>query len=170
LAKKETILQYNGPIQYDTVSHLIRQLQDEFDERGLSITVYKKVLVVMIELLENIYKYCDEKCMEANFKLDAQPHILVEEEAGIFYIQAGNPLLKADGKKLRKYIDTINSFDKEGLLELYKHTITNGKFSEKGGAGLGLMEIARIAHDPIHYLFRPINAYHEYYSIRASVK
>jgi hypothetical protein len=170
LTNRETILYHKGPVKYDTVSQLIRHLQDEFDRRELSITVYKKVLVVMIEMLENIYKYCDENCMDSKLNDRLLPEIVIEQLADIFYIRAGNPVVKADSISLKQRIETINALDKEELLELYKQTITNGRFSKKGGAGLGLMEIARIANDIISYSFDPLDPDHDYYTINASVK
>jgi len=40
---------------------------------------------------------------------------------------------------------------------LYRQTITNGKFTDKGGAGLGLIEMAKITNNPIKYRFESIN-------------
>jgi hypothetical protein len=74
-----------------------------------------------------------------------------------FYIEAGNPILKDDIDGLQQKLDRINNLDKHGLKELYKDTITNGRFSVKGGAGLGFIEMAKLSGERLTYNFEKID-------------
>jgi len=58
---------------------------------------------------------------------------------------------------LTKILDHINTLDKEGLKELYKTQMREGRLSEKGGAGLGFIDIARKTGRKLHYHFLPID-------------
>ena len=48
---------------------------------------------------------------------------------------------------------------------MYKQIITNGQFSEKGGAGLGLVEMAKITDQKIEYSFSEINGKFDYFRL-----
>jgi hypothetical protein len=168
LEKENTVLHYKGAIEYETVNTLIRQLQDEFSRRNYPITLYKRILVVMIELLENIYKYCDPQCL-SEFSDNSYPEILIQRNKDHFIIRASNPLLNKHRKKLEKRLDILNSLNRSGLMEAYKKTITNGTFTEKGGAGLGLLEIAKISALPLKYSFTSIDDSHTMYMIEVAI-
>ncbi len=168
MGTENRILFYKGIIEYKIVNSLIKQLQDEFSKRSLPIQLYKKALVAMIEMLENIYKYCDAGCVE---KIDPKylPEIDIRKEGDKFILMAANPILVESGKALHEKLKELTKFNHAEVLEVYKKTLMNGMFSDKGGAGLGLLEIARIASGQITYSFQPIDAEHEYYTIQVSV-
>jgi len=166
--KTEPIIHFKGAIAYETVNKLIRQLQDEFSKRNFPIKLYKRILVVMIELLENIYKYCDAKCL-SEYTDESFPEILIEKSEDFFIIRASNPLTHDKAKKLEERLNLMNSLDRSGLMETYKKTITNGTFNEKGGAGLGLLEIAKISALPLKYSFLPIDKLHSTFMIEVAI-
>jgi hypothetical protein len=168
LEKEISILHYKGAIEYETVSLLIRKLQDEFSERNFPITLYKRILVVMIELLENINKYCDPLCL-SNFSKETYPEILIKSNKDHFILRASNPIFIKHEKKLHQRLDRINSLTRSGLMEEYKKTITDGTFTEKGGAGLGLLEIAKISALPLKYSFTHINDSYAVYMLEVAI-
>ena len=67
-----------------------------------------------------------------------------------------NKILKERIEDLRKTIDTINALNKDELNALYKKQIREGSLSEKGGAGLGLIDIARKTGKKLDYQFLPL--------------
>lgn len=164
----EPIIHYKGAVDYETVNTLIRQLQEELGKRNFPLTLYKRILVVMIELLENIYKYCDPQCL-SNYKEEYFPEILIEKTRDHFIIRASNPLVISHTVKLKEKLEMLKSLDRTGLMEAYKKTITNGTFTEKGGAGLGLLEIAKISALPIIFSFTNIDDSHTVYSIEVAI-
>ena len=122
----------------------------------------------MIELLENIYKYCDPKCL-TQYTEQSFPEILIEKSEDHFIIRASNPLSNNLADKLEERLNVLKSLNRSGLMEAYKKTITNGTFNEKGGAGLGLLEIAKISALPLKYSFIPINKLHKTYMIEVAI-
>ncbi len=166
--KTEPIIHFKGAIAYETVNTLIRKLQDEFSKRSFPIKLYKRILVVMIELLENIYKYCDPKCL-SEYTEESFPEILIEKSDDHFIIRASNPLSQEQANKLEGRLNMLKSLDRSALMETYKKTITNGAFNEKGGAGLGLLEIAKIAALPLKYSFIPIDKLHSTFMIEVVI-
>ena len=66
-------------------------------------------------------------------------------------------------------MDKINSLNKEELGEFYKTSLRNNTISDKGGAGLGLIEISRKSGSKINYLFEPINNENSSFSLMVKI-
>jgi len=117
----------------------------------------------MIESLENIYKY-DDLINENYF-----PKFTIERQDNQFILTAGNPVDKKSIKMLKEKIDCVNKLDKQELRKLYRKTITDGRFSKKGGAGLGFIEMAKISGNKIQYRFEDINKNTSYYILEVKI-
>ena len=59
MPEREKILNYQGLFNFEIIGHLLNSLKDETEARGISIVNYKKILSVMIEALENVFKYSE---------------------------------------------------------------------------------------------------------------
>ncbi|MFI5203702.1 MAG: SiaB family protein kinase [Flavobacteriales bacterium] len=57
-------------------------------------------------------------------------------------------------EEIEKKLIKVNSLDADGLKKLYKEIMSNEDFSDKGGAGLGLIEMARKSGLPLKYAFK----------------
>lgn len=169
LRGKKTLIYHNGHLKYETIGELLSNLKEETKGLQIKLSLYKKLLSATIEILENIYKYHDN--FDHVFSDDHQytPIFILKVDNNGFYIQAGNPVLNDDIKSLRAKIDNINSLDKRGLKELYKNTITNGRFSIKGGAGLGFIEMAKLSGEPLVYNFQEIDESYSYFTLDINI-
>jgi len=54
---------------------------------------------------------------------------------------------------LSNRLSEINGMEEEVLRKTYIETLCNGELSNKGGAGLGLLSLAKKANGPIEYRF-----------------
>jgi hypothetical protein len=124
----------------------------------------------MIELLENIIRY-DENYLNDDFILqNYPPEFQIFFANGYYIIESTNAILKEDADGLVSRIENLNKLDKPGIKDLYKETITNGKFSAKGGAGLGMIEMAKIADRKFEYSFSEVNSNYAYFLLRLAIK
>ncbi len=166
---KEIILHYQGPVHFETISDLIRELKHVMGMRGVKQTTFKKVLMIMIESLENILKYHEFFDKSDYLFTNYSPKFFIEKCDKQFIISSSNPVLNKDIDELQRRIQKINDLDREGVKELYKHTITDGRFSKKGGAGLGIIEMAKISDGKIGYNFFPIDDNYSYYNMSVTI-
>lgn len=164
-SKKEIYLHYKGIILYDTIGDLISELKEIMFERHVKQSVYKKVLMVMIEALENVLKYHENFEHETGLLQNFPPEITISRLSDSISITVGNPVLKADALKLKMRLEETALLDKQGVKDKYKQIITNGQFSEKGGAGLGIVEMAKITDRKINFTFHEISETYDYYRI-----
>ena len=82
-----------------------------------------------------------------------------------YFLTSVNVILNKDIPILENKINLVNKLDSEGLKKLYKSTITNGRFTHKGGAGLGFIEMAKISTEKIRYLFKRISDEYSIYEL-----
>ena len=154
---KKTILSYQGPLTFSTIDKLLTQFKIAAQQHDLTFRIYKKLLSVMIEALENIYKYSDEY----DHMFDVADHYLptfrIEKSKGELRLITSNPVKTTHIEALRHRIDRVNNRSREQLKELYVETITNGEFSAKGGAGLGFVEMAKTSGNNLKYFFHPVS-------------
>jgi hypothetical protein len=164
-SEEELFLYYKGPVLYDTIGYLICELKEKMFAIHTKQAIYKKVLMVMIEALENVFKYHEYFEKEKKLIIDFPPEIFILRKRNNFTVTCSNPVLKKDVPALKERLDHINTLDRNGVKNEYKKTITNGQFTDKGGAGLGLIEMAKISDDALNYTFTSINEFYDYYRL-----
>lgn len=157
----EELLGHFGPLSYEEIGFLLNKMAALLDKRGMNITIRKKVYAAMVESLENIYKHQDhiddDKAYLPKFGLFFDPQNL-----SLF---VSNSILNHKVTLLKTKLDKVNSLDKDGLKDLYKNTILSGNVSPKGGAGLGIINIAKVSENKINYTFTAINDKYSYFTL-----
>jgi hypothetical protein len=151
------IIDYCGDIQYETIGELIHELKNQVHKNGIQIGTYKRILLVMIEALENIMKHSEFPSDASGKTLLLIPFFYIQKNAGKYIVQSANPIRKRSKAALTERIDFLNTLNQQSLKDHYKETITNGSFNEQGGAGLGLIEMAKISGNRMIYEFLPVN-------------
>jgi len=163
-----TILAYKGNLNYKKFSHLVSELSKKKEEYRLDVQIYKKLITLVIEVLENLMKYSDNYLDFTSENPQFQPEFSVARNGKYYLLEAENPIRFDDIESVKHKIDTINRMDDKELREYYRETIINGKFSEKGGAGLGFIEMAKITSLPLSYNFEQLTG--QYYTFRLKIK
>jgi len=131
-------------------------------------SVQKKVFHVIVEFLQNISKHADHLAEESEKEEGSGVFLLCRNENN-YLITTGNVLQKSKEPIIAGILDKINVLDKDGLKELYKQQIKEGKLSEKGGAGLGFIDIAKKTGNPLNYKFIPINDDYSFFMISSTI-
>ena len=128
--------------------------------------IYKRLLLIMIESLENIMKHSEypDGLREENL-----PVLSISRNNNQYLVKSSSLLHTEQISPLKKRIDYLNNLDQQGLKKIYKETITDGIFTKSGGAGLGLIEIAKISGNPIRYEFLPLNKEYVHYVQQVTV-
>lgn len=170
MGEKNYILSFTGYLSSDTIDSLINQFKQENAKYGINILIFKKLISVIIETLENIYKY--SRSLEKNNLLTNAnyPIFNLELSDNQFIINAGNLILNSDINDIKRRIESIKGLDAEGLKNLYIDTIKNGRYSTQGGAGLGLIKIARVSENNIEYKFDKIDTNLSYYTLKIKIR
>jgi hypothetical protein len=70
---------------------------------------------------------------------------------------------------LKGRLDKVNLLDKNGLKDYYKEIILSGNVSQKGGAGLGIVNIAKVTENKLEYTFEDIDSQYSYFTLKIKV-
>ncbi len=166
----KSILSYQGPLSFSTIDWLLSEFKLAAEDNELSFRIYKKMISVMIEALENVTKYSEKiHCNGESKASEFCPSCEISCNDTEIELTTQNPVKKVDVASLRNRIDSVNKQSKEELKELFKSIITNGEFSPSGGAGLGLIEMAKTTGNKLEYTFESISKDFSLYTLRASM-
>lgn len=157
MTNRDIILEFTGHLSFSTIGRLLTLLKHRMVEKGIKINIYKRILGVMIEALENIYKYSDQYQDNEIIYKKYLPTFILERDQQIYKIKTTSPINNSDIPRLKEKIEMVNMKSEEELKALYRQTITDGHFTAKGGAGLGLIEMAKITNNTLGYQFEPID-------------
>ena len=149
-----TVIAYQGDIRYETIGELIHKFKQQAPLLGIPMGIYKRILLIMIESLENMMKHSND---DIQSRPTGKPEMSIVRRDNKFIIETANAINTEKVGILKARLDLLNNLDQQGLKSLYKETITDGVFTQSGGAGLGLIEIAKISNNPIEYKFEKVD-------------
>ena len=138
----EITLVYEGEITHQITKAFTSLTESNMAKEEESNSVQKKVFHVMVECLQNISKHADSFGSD-DFLFAGRGIFMVSKGDSEYHVTTGNVIENTKIEELSKILDYINTLDKEGLKQLYKTQMREGRLSEKGGAGLGFIDIAR---------------------------
>lgn len=165
---EKTILDYKGILSFSMIDTLLTEFKEASQQYDLEFKTYKKLVTVMIESLENIYKYSDEYIAFLEKVKEYFPTFSINKNSDKIQLVTTNPIRNQHVDVLRSHIECVNNKSKDELKDLYVETITNGKFSEKGGAGLGFIEMAKTSGNDLEYSFEPISEEFSLYTFKVT--
>jgi hypothetical protein len=164
----EITLVYEGEITHQITKAFTSLTESNMMKELESNAVQKKVFHVMVECLQNISKHADEFAAN-DFVYAGRGIFLVSKGEGDYSVTTGNVIDNSKINELQSLLDTINSLDKEGLNQLYKTQIKEGRLSEKGGAGLGFIDIARKTGKKLIYHFLPVSETTSFFLLTSTI-
>jgi hypothetical protein len=164
----EITLVYEGEITHQITKAFTSLTESNMMKELESNAVQKKVFHVMVECLQNISKHADDFAAN-DFVYSGRGIFLVSKGEGDYSVTTGNVIDNYKTEELRSLLETINSLDKEGLNQLYKTQIKEGRLSEKGGAGLGFIDIARKTGKKLIYHFLPVSETTSFFLLTSTI-
>ncbi|MFN8207140.1 MAG: SiaB family protein kinase [Bacteroidales bacterium] len=162
------VLSYKGNITTEMINSTLESIETIIGEGEQEGKLRKKVYNVLVESLQNLYHHTDELPDELRATYHEKFGVVVisKDENGI-RITTGNFIPSARIKFLKDKIDKINSLSQEELKDMYKFILNHQKLSEKGGGGLGLVDIARKTGNKLEYNF--INVNNDFYFFNLNI-
>ncbi|MBK9590136.1 MAG: hypothetical protein IPO32_01140 [Crocinitomicaceae bacterium] len=152
LAKDSFVLLYMGVFD-DQLTSILMDINDasKFEIKSSR----KKISFLIAECFQNIVRHSDEEDKAAiGFKLPEM--FLLRNRKSMHHLVTTNIVKNQDKEKLTKSIDHLKTLSKAELKALYLEVFTNESHSEKGGAGLGLIEMARKSGTAPTYKFEAL--------------
>ncbi len=168
LRKNNIKLIYEGEISHDIIKAFTALTENDLKERNESNPTLKKVFNIMVESLQNISKHAD--CIDERISKNGRGILLVSETDDCYNITTGNVIKNDAAVRIKKDIDAINELSKNELRELFKKKLSSGRLSEKGGAGLGFIDIRRKSNNKLDYNFQKIDNNKVFYILNTVIE
>lgn len=156
MKEHEISLVYEGEITHQITKAFTSLTESNMAKEEENNSVQKKVFHVMVECLQNISKHADDFGTN-EYMFSGRGIFLVAKGKEDYTVTTGNAVDNSKIADLKTLLEQVNKLDKEELTELYKKQIKEGRLSDKGGAGLGFIDIKRKTGKNLDYHFLPIN-------------
>jgi len=130
------------------------------------IKIKEKVYYIVGESLQNIARHNAEAYEDSpdNFSLFA-----IQRKKSKFYITTGNVVKNDAVESLKNRIEKINSLEKNDIRSYSRTIRATTDFSQKGGAGIGLIEIAKRSGNKLEYDFKKIDNQYAYFYLNTEI-
>lgn len=169
MMSQKLILVYDGDFTQETTKSILAMAERNLDSSGEDSGIKRKVFNVMVEALQNIVKHSSEQGMQAGSLVSRSAIFMISKDDKRYCVLTGNPIPKANVAKLTSNLNDLNSKDKEGLKEMYKEIIKNTQISEKGGAGLGFVDMARKSGEKLEFTFNEMDPEYDFFCLKVNI-
>ncbi len=164
----EIALAYEGDINHQIMKAFTDLIEENMSQIKEAEALKIKVYHVMVESLQNISKHAINPGNLSS--LDYTRGIfLVSRNNKVYNVITGNIIKKDRITYLQELIDHINSLSQKQLDDLYKKQLREGQLSEKGGAGLGFIDIRRKTGNNLEFEFQSISETHVFFQFTATI-
>ncbi|MCF8259120.1 MAG: SiaB family protein kinase [Flavobacteriales bacterium] len=169
LVNSDTVLlHHKGAVDKNVVLDTLAHMEDILEAEHIDRQKKRKLVNIAIETLQNLQLHSYEHSNDAYADLT---HFILTKKEGRMNIIIGNLVSNDETIVLEDKLKKINSLSDEEVKFLYgvimKQTVV--KFSTKGGAGLGLIDMKKKSGNPLAYRFQQVDDSVSFFSLRIEV-
>jgi hypothetical protein len=152
LKDKKIALAYLGLVS-DSMTDKFISLSEHYLKNSSQLSKLKnKVPFLIAECFQNTVRHSEKKIKKSGHKDFFQINAW---DDGVV-LSTCNLIEEKNIDALQKSLWYVNSLGKDELKKLHDEVLKNGVLSNKGGAGLGLIDMAKKSGLPLRYNFNPI--------------
>lgn len=168
MERKNIMLSFKGDMSTDLLTSILQVIENKLDRFGESPKVKKRIFNILVECLQNLYHHIDQPPVQLKGDTPSVIVMVAKNVTG-YSIITGNFMLRNNADMLKKTLEKINGMTQEEVKDLYKSVLADGKMSEKGGGGLGMIDIARKSGEKLEYGFIPFGDGSSFFSLNVKV-
>lgn len=139
-------------------------LQKLVDKSSLQNRIY----FIMVEGLQNVTRHQEDTIGSGEID-DYSGIFAIQKQGNRYLITTGNLIVNSKVDSLKQRLERVNSLDREELKKLHREILSTGELSDKGGAGLGLIEMARRSGNKLLFDFEYVDLYWSYFYLQTEI-
>lgn len=170
MERKNIMLSFKGDMSTDLLTSILQLIENKLDRFGESPKIKRRMFNILVECLQNLYHHIDAPPRTLDGKQRASVIVMIAKNLNGYSIITGNYVLNDNAEALKKRLEEINGMTAEEVKQLYKSVLADGKMSDKGGGGLGMIDIARKSGGKLDYGFIPFDDGSTFFSLNVQVK
>jgi hypothetical protein len=163
LVGRQLMFAYRGPVTGDNSVLLLTLLEKEMELSDYSFVGRKRLFMFVLENLQNITRH------SLNLGNHGMSLVIYTKTEDGYTVTTGNAIINEEVKELKDRLEEINRLDPEQIKEIYRTVLQSSDLSSKGGAGLGLLEMARKTGNRLDFDFIPLDNDHSYFILSKTV-
>lgn len=156
---------YLGEFSHEVTKMFTAMAESDMERNSEERSVQRKVYHVMVETLQNMNKHSDE-LRDGNI---GNGFFVIGKKNDIYSVITSNRVAREHKDHLERALTSVNSATPDELKEMYKRQIKGGSISEKGGAGLGLIDIARKTGERLDYQFLQLDEDNFFFILKVEI-
>ncbi len=156
------VFEHSGAVHADLIPDMLDLVEARSHASGDPVVLRKRLIHVLVESVDNMRRHALGIMADASFAL------LVRNKDG-YRFTTGNAVPHATALLLAKRVEILNAMAAEDLKEHYMKLLTNDSRSTNGGAGLGLLTLARKSMRPIITTSDTLGPFTSYFSFELHV-
>jgi hypothetical protein len=167
MAENNVYLIWSGHISQDVGKEVISFTETKLAEEDVESNIRKRVFSILVEILENVAKYSPGREPEEKFGM---PVAMIRLDDKVYSLTTGNLILNTKVDHLKEKLEMINKFDKVGLKELFRKSLSGQTINNDSTGNMGLIDMARKSGSKLIYQFEKINDLYSYYTLTVKVE
>ena len=163
---EQVILSFKGEFSAELLTSILHIMESKMIELSIPMQMKKRVFNVLVECFQNLYHHID--MAPGDKPLDASKNsalVMVKYIDQKIMVLTGNYIPKGSTNDLKRKLILVNELDEKELRELYQQRLLNNSVSQKGTAGLGIIDIARKSKNELGYEFIEVNDEYSFFCL-----
>jgi hypothetical protein len=156
---------YKGKLNHELLKLFTSMAEAKVSKGCSDISVRRLVFHVIVECVQNITRHSDDYGEDGI----GNGIFVVGERKDYYYIITGNVVKAHKVPKLENQLEKLNAMEIKDLIKLHKAQMMDGEISEKGGAGLGLIDMIRKTGEKYIYQFLKLDMENHYFILKVTV-
>jgi len=171
MEREDIILSFKGDITKELLSSVYQIVEARIETDNEDPKKKKKFFHVLVECLQNMYNHMEsvQDISGTDEHTGSAIFVIGRTASGGYRINTGNFILNENAGILKDRIDKINAMNPQELKAYYLERLGATEFSEKGGAGLGIIDIARKSGNKIEYDFQQPSPKYAFFTLSATI-
>lgn len=171
LNKNNIFLCFRGPFTQELMVEIGSLLRSKLKSAAASPSTILKVFSVFVEQSQNIIHHSPNAHSENSAPGKHTSGVIAVGNCNdAFFVTAGNRIESSRVDELEERLVQLQAMDRDSLNRLYREQRKNGTPLSNLQAGLGLIELARKASQPVEFLFETIDDSFSFFSIKAVIE
>lgn len=140
----EVLLEHYGEFTPDFIDSIVPTMEEKLNQYVELDNVKKKVFHIFVECIQNLYHHVDPiESIKPEYGTNRLGAIILAKDGTFCRVTTGNFIHSSKRDFLKDAINKLNTLTEAEIKMLYRDTINNKSFSAKGGAGIGMIDMAR---------------------------
>jgi hypothetical protein len=167
MAENNIFFIWSAHISTNVEKEVLTFTETKLDEEEIEMNIRRRVFSILVEILENVARYSPGKEPEIKYGM---PVAMIRFENDVYSITTGNLIQNEKVVDLKEKLDNVNKYDKTGLKELFRNSLSGQDIRSESTGNMGLIDMARKSGSRLVYQFEQVNELYSYYTLTVKVE